>query len=56
MRSLSFFQFAKSFQLQYGPWFDSTSNRNEYQEDSWGGKGLLTHKSDNLTTVCELII
>jgi hypothetical protein len=27
-----------SFQLHYGPGFDSASNRNEYQEDSWGVK------------------
>jgi hypothetical protein len=25
-----------SFQPHYGPGFDSASNRNEYQESSWG--------------------
>jgi hypothetical protein len=33
------FQFTYSFQLHYGPGIDSASNRNEYQEDSWGVKG-----------------
>jgi hypothetical protein len=28
-----------SFQLHYGPGVDSASNRNEYQEHSWGVKG-----------------
>jgi hypothetical protein len=28
-----------SFQPHYGPGVDSASNRNEYQEDSWGVKG-----------------
>jgi hypothetical protein len=27
-----------SFQPHYGPWVDSASNRNEYQEPSWGVK------------------
>jgi hypothetical protein len=34
-----FFQFTESFQPQYGTGVDSASNRNEYQEDSWGVKG-----------------
>jgi hypothetical protein len=33
-----FFQFTYSFQPHYGPGVDSASNRNEYQEDSWGVK------------------
>jgi hypothetical protein len=33
-----FFQFTKSFQLHYGPGFDSASNSNEYEEYSWGVK------------------
>jgi hypothetical protein len=37
-----------SFQLHYGPGVDSASNRNEYQEDSWG--------ADNLTAICEPIV
>jgi hypothetical protein len=30
------------------------SNKNEYQESSWG-KGQSVHKADNLTTNCEII-
>jgi hypothetical protein len=38
-------------------WVDSASNRNEYQESSWGLKGdLLARKADNLTAICELIV
>jgi hypothetical protein len=29
---------SQSFQSQYGPWVDSGSNRNEYQESFWGVK------------------
>jgi hypothetical protein len=36
---IEFFQFTLSFQPQYGHGDDSVSNRNEYQEDSWGVKG-----------------
>jgi hypothetical protein len=36
---VDFFQFAKFFQLHYGPRVDSASNRNEYQESSWEVKG-----------------
>jgi hypothetical protein len=37
---------------------DLASNRNEYQEFSWGGGGKeqLAHKAANLTAICELII
>jgi hypothetical protein len=38
MRSLDF-QLTQSFQPHHVPGFDSTSNRNEYQESSWGVKG-----------------
>jgi hypothetical protein len=31
-----FFQFTQSFQPRYGPGVNSASNRNEYQEFSWG--------------------
>jgi hypothetical protein len=34
-----FFQFTYSFQPHYGPGVASTSNRNEYQESSWGVRG-----------------
>jgi hypothetical protein len=33
------FRFTQSFQPYYGPEVDSASNRNEYQESSWGVKG-----------------
>jgi hypothetical protein len=33
---IGFFQLTSSFQPHYGPGVDSTSNRNEYQEYSWG--------------------
>jgi hypothetical protein len=45
-------------QLHYGPWVDSASNRNEYQEYSWnvlGGKGRPARKADNLVAICESI-
>jgi hypothetical protein len=42
-----------SFQPHYGPGVDSASNRNEYQEPSWGGKGQPARKADNLTAICE---
>jgi hypothetical protein len=32
----SWFYYLKSFRPHYGPEFDSASNRNEYQEFSWG--------------------
>jgi hypothetical protein len=39
------------------PRVDSASNRNEYQESSWGVKGgRAQRKSDNFTAICELII
>jgi hypothetical protein len=31
-----FFQFTQFFQPHYGPGVDSASDRNEYQESSWG--------------------
>jgi hypothetical protein len=35
---------------------DSASDRNEYLEDSWGGKARPTRKADNLTAICEPIV
>jgi hypothetical protein len=35
--------------------FDSVSNRNEYQESSWGKKQLV-NMADNLTAICEPIV
>jgi hypothetical protein len=34
---------------------DSPSNRNVYQEPSWG-KGRLARKAYNLTAICEQIV
>jgi hypothetical protein len=34
---------------------DSTSDRNEYQESSWG-KGQPAHKADKPTAICDLIV
>jgi hypothetical protein len=45
-----------SFQPHYGPVVDSASNRNEYQESSWGGKIRPVRKADNLTAICEPIV
>jgi hypothetical protein len=30
------------------PWVDSASNRNEYEESSWGVKGGREREADNL--------
>jgi hypothetical protein len=40
------------------PGVDSASNRNEYQESSWGGgvKGRPACRADNLTAICEPIV
>jgi len=38
--SLEFFMDIKYFRSQYGPGVDSTSNRNEYQENSLGVKAV----------------
>jgi hypothetical protein len=46
MRSLDFS--IDQIQPHYGPGVDSASNRNEYQESSWG-KGLPARIADNLT-------
>jgi hypothetical protein len=45
-----------SFQPHYGPGVDSASNRNEYQEPSWGGKERPARKAENLTAICEPIV
>jgi uncharacterized FlgJ-related protein len=34
---------------------DSASDRNEYQESSWG-TGRAARKADNLTAICEPIV
>jgi hypothetical protein len=44
-----FFNLPNPSSRSYGPGVDSTSNRNEYQESSWGVKGgRLARKADNL--------
>jgi hypothetical protein len=50
-RGHGFLKSTHSFQLQYGPVVDSSSNRNEYHSKAW-----LGHKSSNLTPMCELIV
>jgi hypothetical protein len=37
---------------------DPASNRNEYQESSWGGggEGRLARKTDNVTAICEATV
>jgi hypothetical protein len=41
----------------YGPGIDPASNRNEYQESSWGLKGgQMARKADTLTAISELIV
>jgi hypothetical protein len=56
MRSLDFLKFTSSFQPHYGPGVDSASNRNQYSESLWGGKGQPARKADNLTVICEPIV
>jgi hypothetical protein len=34
---------------------DSASNRNEYQEPSWGGKARPARRADNLTAIYQPI-
>jgi hypothetical protein len=36
MGVIGFFQLTYSFQPHYGPGVDTASDRNEYQESSWG--------------------
>jgi hypothetical protein len=50
------FLLTQSLQPQYGPGVDLASNRNEYQESSWGGKGRPARKTDNLPAICEPIV
>jgi hypothetical protein len=38
------------------PWVDWASNRNEYQESSWGVKVLPARKANNLAAICEPIV
>jgi hypothetical protein len=45
---------SSSFQPHYGPGVDSASDRNEYQEHSWGVRPA--RKADNLTAICEPIV
>jgi hypothetical protein len=40
-----------SFQPHYGPGVDSASNRNEYQESSWGGGGVKGGRRIRMATL-----
>jgi hypothetical protein len=44
------------FHPHYDREVDSASNRNEYQESSWGIKGGQRRKADNFTAMCEPIV
>jgi hypothetical protein len=44
-----------NFRPQFGPGDDSASNRNEYQESSWGVMGGR-RKADNFTAICDPIV
>jgi hypothetical protein len=50
------FSKALTIYWNYGPGVDSASNRNEYQESPWGGKGRPERKADNLADNCEPIV
>jgi hypothetical protein len=50
-----FFQFYLILPAAYGPGIESASNRNEYQESSWGSKAQPARKAD-LTAICEPIV
>jgi hypothetical protein len=50
------FQFRSSFQPYSGPGVSWQSNRNEYQETSWGNGRSAGAKADNLTAISELIV
>jgi hypothetical protein len=42
-----------SFQSQYDPGVNSSSNKNEYEVYSWRYQGWSARKADNLTAICE---
>jgi hypothetical protein len=46
----------KPFQPQRGRRVDSASNKNEYQESSWGVKASAARTADNLTAICKPIV
>jgi hypothetical protein len=46
----------KHNQSSNSPGIDSASNRNEYQESFWRGKGRPARKADKLTAICEPIV
>jgi hypothetical protein len=45
-----------SFQPHYGAGVDSASNKNKYQEYSWGGKGQSKSRVVNLNANFEPIV
>jgi hypothetical protein len=53
---VDFFNLPNRSSRTMGPGVRSASNRNEYQESFWGGKGRPARKADKLTAICELIV
>jgi hypothetical protein len=53
---IGFFQLTNTLRPDYDPGVDSASNRNEFQESSYGVKALATRKVEELTAICEQII
>ena len=54
--SLEFFIDIKSFRSHYGPWVDSASNRNEYQEYFLGVKSGRCIRLINLPPSCAVVM
>jgi hypothetical protein len=46
-------KFTYSFQLQFGLGFDSSSNRNEYQESFWELRPAVRRVRLTMTAICE---
>jgi hypothetical protein len=54
MGFIGFFQFTLFFQPHYGHGVDSASDRNEYQESSWGGgKARPERKTNSFSAIGE---
>jgi hypothetical protein len=53
---VDFFNLPNPSSRTVGRRVDSASNRNKYQESSWGGIGRPVPKADNLTVTSEPIV